>query len=41
MTDKFTIEVDKLKKIERTLKLDINKRNEYENKNQSTSLVFL
>jgi hypothetical protein len=39
MTDKFTIEVDKLKKLERSLKNDIFKRNEQEKKNLPTSIV--
>ena len=39
MTDKFTIEVDKLKKLERSLKNDINKRSDLEQRNQPTSIV--
>ncbi len=39
MTDKFTQELEKLKKIEKALKSDIVKRKDLENKNQSTSIV--
>ena len=39
MTDRFSIEVEKLKKLERVLKTDINKRNEQETKKLSTSIV--
>jgi hypothetical protein len=39
MTDKFSIEIEKLKKLERVVKTDINKRNELESKNMSTSIV--
>jgi hypothetical protein len=39
MTDKFTQELEKLKKIEKALKCDIIKRTDLENKNQSTSIV--
>jgi hypothetical protein len=39
MTDKFTQDLEKLKKIEKSLKSDIIKRTELENKNQSTSIV--
>ncbi len=39
MTDKFTIEIEKLKKIEKTLRNDIIKRSEFEKKNISTSIV--
>jgi hypothetical protein len=39
MTDKFSIEIEKLKKLERVLKCDINKRNDNEIKNISNSVV--
>ncbi len=41
MTDKFSIEIEKLKKLERMLKSDINKRNEQESKKMSTSIVSI
>lgn len=39
MTDKFSIEIEKLKKLERVLKSDISKRNDNESKNISNSVV--
>ncbi len=41
MSDKFTTEIEKLKKLEKTLRSDISKRIELEQKNQSTSIVRL
>ena len=41
MTDKFSIEIEKLKKLERMLKSDINKRSDQESKKMSTSIVSI
>jgi hypothetical protein len=39
MNDKFTMEIEKIKKLEKSIKADIQKRDEQEKNNVPTSIV--